>query len=84
MKTITQSKCTNTLSIIGLACVMLVGAISRASAQTDQDLIEVARRALKTDRQAVVVEAMQLTDEESKNFWPLHREYRIAMYKVND
>jgi hypothetical protein len=39
---------------------------------------------LKTDRQAVVVATMELTDTESKDFWPLYREYRFEMDKVND
>src|SRR5580658_1221505 len=84
MKIVTSSKLTHTTSLIALTCGILIGAAGEAPAQTDQDLIEVARSALKTDRQAVVVATMELTDEESKDFWPLYREYRFEMDKVND
>jgi hypothetical protein len=63
---------------------MLVAPLQHASAQSDQDLIEVARSVVGTDRKAVVVAAMELTDSESKDFWPLYREYRAAMDKVID
>jgi hypothetical protein len=63
---------------------MLAGAISQAFSQTDQDLIEVARSVVKADRQAAVAAAMELTDAESRNFWPLYREYRFEMDKVTD
>jgi hypothetical protein len=84
MKNTTNPKFTHTLSFVTLACGLLAGAIGQASAQTDQDLIEVARSVLKTDRQAVVAATMELTDAESKDFWPLYREYRFEMDKVND
>jgi hypothetical protein len=63
---------------------MLIMPLHRACAQSAQDLIEVARSIITADRKAVVVATMELTDEESKVFWPLYREYRSAMDKIND
>jgi hypothetical protein len=75
---------TNTwLSIISLSGV-LAAPLQQASAQSDQDLIEVARSVVATDRKAVVVAAMALTDSEGQDFWPLYREYRSAMDKIID
>jgi hypothetical protein len=71
------------LCIISLSG-LLAAPLSHAFAQSNQDLIEVARSAVNADRKAVVVAAMELTDEESKSFWPLYREYRSAMDKIND
>ena len=62
----------------------LVTSLPRASAQTDQDLIEVARSVVTADRQAVVVATMQFTDAEAKAFWPLYRQYRSDMAKTSD
>src|SRR5258708_12016792 len=62
----------------------LVTSLPRASAQTDQDLIEVARSVVTADRQAVVVATMQFTDTEAKAFWPLYRQYRSDMAKISD
>jgi len=71
------------LSVLSL-CGMLVAPLQHASAQSDQDLIEVARSALTADRKTVVVAAMELSDDEAKDFWPLYREYRTAMDKIAD
>jgi hypothetical protein len=65
-------------------CGMLVAPFQHACAQSDQDLIEVARSVVTADRKTVVVAAMQLTDDEAKDFWPLYREYRSAMDKITD
>lgn len=62
----------------------LAGSLQDVYAQSEQDLIEVARSVITADRKAVVVATMELTDEESKDFWPLYREYRAAMDKIND
>src|SRR5690348_7489835 len=65
-------------------CGILVAPLQHASAQSDQDLIEVARSVMSTDRKAVVVAAMELTDTEANSFWPLYRDYRTAMDKISD
>jgi len=84
MKSITYQRFTHALSLIGLTCGMFSMSIGPASAQTGQDLIEVARSAIKADRQTVVVETMELTEAEGKSFWPLYHEYRFQMDKVGD
>jgi len=71
------------LSILSLSG-MLAAPLQHASAQSDQDLIEVARSVVTADRKAVVIAAMELTDAEAKGFWPLYREYRSAMDEITD
>jgi len=63
---------------------MLAAPIQHACAQSDQDLIEVARTVVTADRKAVAIAAMDLTEAEGKSFWPLYREYRLAMDKISD
>jgi len=84
MKTITNHRFTYALTLVALTCGMLSVSIGQVSAQTDQDLIEVARSVIKADRQAVVVKTMELTEPEGKSFWPLYHEYRFEMDKVDD
>ena len=84
MKIVTKPEFIRALSLVALTCGMLTWAISQTFAQTDQDLIEVARSVVKADREAAVVAAMELTDAESKNFWPLYHEYRFEMDKVDE
>jgi len=58
---------TNTwLGIVSLSGV-LIAPPQHALAQTDQDLIEVARAVVASDRKTVVVAAMELTDSEAKS-----------------
>lgn len=71
------------LCILSLSA-MLAAPLPYASAQSDQDLIEVARSVISADRKAVVVAAMELTEAEAKDFWPLYNEYRSAMDKISD
>lgn len=46
--------------------------------------IELTRAAIQVRRQALVTAAMDLQAPEAEIFWPLYREYRLAMVKVND
>jgi hypothetical protein len=71
------------LGIVSLTGLLLAPA-QHASAQSDQDLIEVARSVLTADRKAVVAAAMELSDTEAKDFWPLYREYRSAMDEISE
>lgn len=48
------------------------------------DAIEVVRGVYQTDRQALLAEAMQFTEQESAAFWPLYRQYRAEREKLGD
>jgi hypothetical protein len=74
---------TRSLILLSLSA-MLIATTDPASAQTAQDLMEVARSVINADRKAIVVKEMRLTEDESKDFWPLYRDYRSAMDKIND
>lgn len=63
--------------IFSLLAIFMVGSLS---AQTIDDYMEVQREVLKTEKKAVVAEAMQFTDAESAVFWPLYNEYNEKVY----
>ena len=46
--------------------------------------IELSRAAIQVRRQALVTAAMDLDGKEAEAFWPLYRDYRLAMATVND
>ena len=46
--------------------------------------VELTRSAIQVRRQALVTAAMELEGKEAEAFWPLYRDYRLAMAKVND
>lgn len=52
-------------------------------AQSAADYIEVQRSALKTEKKAIVADAMTFSDAESQAFWPLYNEYNEKMYAQN-
>jgi hypothetical protein len=84
MKIKAKAKSTRRLFMAVLVCGMMAASIGQAIAQTDQDLIEVARSVVQANREAVVVSTMNLTETEDKDFWPLYHEYRHEMDKIND
>jgi hypothetical protein len=48
------------------------------------DFIELLRSDLKTQKVAVVTEAMDFTEAESNAFWPVYRDYDFDMSKLTD
>ncbi len=61
-----------------------LAATSFAGAQSTRDSIEVIRADLKADRNALMAEAMNLTEAESQAFWPLYHSYRAEVEKATD
>jgi hypothetical protein len=66
--------------ILGLSFVFFAAAMM---AQNTHDYMEVERAALKTEKKALVADAMELTDDESEIFWPLYNEYNDKQYVIN-
>jgi len=48
------------------------------------DLIEILRSDLKTQKVAIITDAMEFTEQESGVFWPLYKEYDFELTKLND
>ncbi len=46
--------------------------------------IELLKSDLRTQKVAVLTEAMRFTDEGSSAFWPIHREYELELSKIID
>jgi hypothetical protein len=52
-------------------------------AQNSTDYLEVQRDVLKTEKKALIAEAMELTEAESPAFWSLYNEYNEKMFVIN-
>jgi hypothetical protein len=74
----------NAITGIILAAGLIGLSVVQASAQNDQEALAIVRSVIKADRQSVVAESLQLTEAESKDFWPLYREYRAEMDQTGD
>ncbi|MGE5845725.1 MAG: hypothetical protein ACM34O_03295, partial [Ignavibacteria bacterium] len=54
------------------------------NAQTLDDLIELLKSDIKTNRKALVTEIMAFSDSESTVFWPIYREYEFELEALAD
>ena len=46
--------------------------------------IQLMRLNLKAEKANIIVQSIQFTDEESKNFWPVYKKYEEKLDKVSD
>ncbi len=53
-------------------------------AQNIDDYVQLLRSDLKTEKTALISQVMNFTDEESKAFWPVYREYELELDKLGD
>jgi hypothetical protein len=61
--------------------------VNPAAAKQDVNLdsyIQVLRSNLRTEKVAIVTEAMRFSDAESAVFWPIYRTYELELSKLND
>lgn len=61
-----------------LVAIILVPAMG----QSIDDIIEIERSVLKTEKKATVAANMVLTDAEASVFWPLYEEFSAEGYKL--
>lgn len=69
---------------MGLIAGMLCAALAPLSAQSVHDEITLTREQIQTERQEIMTLNLQLSEAESKVFWPLYREYRGEMAALGD
>ena len=64
--------------------VILLAAVTVFSfGQKSEGYMEVMRSALKTEKKAMIAEAMEFTQEESEAFWPMYNEFQEKLYTAN-
>ena len=67
-----------------IAVTLLLGVITPAMAQQERDVIELIKTQIGTQRQALVAENLQLTEDESAVFWPVYRSFHSERDKLVD
>ncbi len=74
--------------IVGLvlfAGVFAAAVPAQAQDQTNNEqYMELMRQDLRTNKLAVMTEAMALTDEQGAVFWPIYREYQTKLSVIGD
>ena len=54
------------------------------TAQTTDDVIELMKSDIKSNRKAIITETMKFTEAQSNAFWPVYREYEYELEKLAD
>ena len=72
------------LALTLLAAVGAPIATVHAEEMTLDQQIQFVRSLTAAERQATVARAVALTDEESQQFWPLYRAYRLEVSSLDD
>jgi len=76
----------NILSRAALIVVILGGVLvsyTPAFGQIDS-YVELLRSDIRTQKQALLTEVMQFSDEQAAVFWPIYREYDLERSKIGD
>lgn len=71
-------------ALSGLALLAALLTAAPAAAQTANDEKELTKSVITTERQAIVAANLNLTDEQSKVFWPMYKEYGAEMDAITD
>ena len=73
------------VALVAIACPLLASAQDQSvqvqSIRADEQII-LSR--IMTDKRAIYTQAMRLTDEESRAFWPVYDEYEAKVKKIDD
>src|SRR5678809_1036798 len=65
---------------VTLAALMLLALAAPVMASTN-DLVELMRSDLRTNKRAIVTKAMQMDEASSAKFWPVYSEYETELTK---
>lgn len=71
------------LLILGMAGSAVV-AQETSQAANQEAYLELLKSDLRTQKVAVITEAMQMTDADSAVFWPIYRKYDAELLALND
>jgi hypothetical protein len=71
------------INLVVVCAMVLFSSIVYAQLSTG-DEIELTRTYIEANRKTIVAAAMELTDEESKVFWPVYKAYREDVQPLND
>ena len=73
------------VALVGLACPVLANSQDESaqvpSIRADEQII---LSQIMTDKRAIYAQAMQLTDAESRAFWPVYDEYEAKVKQIDD
>jgi hypothetical protein len=66
-----------------IAALLVVATAVPAFASTN-DLVELMRSDLRTQKRAIITQAMKMDETTSNKFWPVYTEFETELGKIND
>jgi hypothetical protein len=66
-----------------IAALLVVATAVPAFASTN-DLVELMRSDLRTQKRAIITQAMKMAETTSNKFWPVYTEFETELGKIND
>jgi hypothetical protein len=66
-----------------IAALLVVATAVPAFAST-KDLVELMRSDLRTQKRAIITQAMKMDETTSNKFWPVYTEFETELGKIND
>lgn len=72
-----------TATVVAAIVCLAVPVFAQESAQMN-DIIEVLRSDVQTQKKAIMTHAMAMTDAESTIFWPIYNDYQNELRKIGD
>jgi len=72
------------LGLLFLVGSFLLPAGARAQSADLEPYLELLRSDVRTQKVALITEAMEFTTEDASKFWPIYREYETNMAKLGD
>ncbi len=66
------------------ALALFVAMLAPQSFAQGTDEVEVGRAVAQAERKMIVAKNMELSEEESRAFWPVYNDFHEALRKVND
>jgi hypothetical protein len=63
---------------------ILLAFLTASGTQAQEQYLELLRSDVRTERVAIITEAMQLSEEEAGVFWPIYRNYEFESSQLGD
>jgi hypothetical protein len=80
MKGETAVRATKTIMVTVLGLFLSLGAMPAFSQEKASDNMQIVIEKIRADKKLLVAENMQLTDAESKAFWPVYKQYQDELF----
>ena len=77
-----QGKLVNTFLVIAIAIALIAFAGSAPAQDKPADNMEIVKEKIRTDKKLFIATNMQLTESESKTFWPIYEAYQTELGKL--